>query len=247
MLERLRDIFTFNKEIEQLCWIKIRVAPPYFRCSGRRLSGLEALFEAIELWPLWLLMLQCLPNRELPKSGDVCMFGCCCGKSSCPSPEDVPSLSKKSAHPLGMLSLWYKRSTLCNLTTVTNTSHLVSEVTVLVQVSQPPTIHPRGPILNWKKLSDEEIKSTYTQLLEFKLSTLSSPNMDTCRKNPQCLDKYLQALCKAMLSPSQETILTKMYHKHLHPSWNPILNAAHRVQRRNSMIWDSGWGFGLAH
>ena len=35
--------------------------------------------------------------------------------------------------------------------------------------------------LNWKKLSDEEIGSTYT--LEFKLSTLSPPNMDTCRES----------------------------------------------------------------
>ena len=131
-------------------------------------------------------------------------------------------------------------STLSNLSTAANTSDhipLVSEVTVPVQVSQPSATHSRGPTLNWKKLSDEEINSTYTQLLESKLSTLSPPNMDICRENPQCLDKYLQSLCETMLSSSQETILTKMYHKHRYPGWNPTLNAAHRRAKNAWHYW----------
>ena len=89
-------------------------------------------------------------------------------------------------------------STLSNLSTAANTSDhipLVSEVTVPVQVSQPSATHSRGPTLNWKKLSEEEIKSTYTQLLESKLSTLSPPNMDICRENPQCLPTNICNLC----------------------------------------------------
>ena len=131
-------------------------------------------------------------------------------------------------------------STLSNLSTAANTSDhipLVSEVTVPVQVSQPSATHSRGPTLNWKKLSDEEIKSTYTQLLESKLSTLSPPNMNICRENPQCLDKYLQSLCETMLSSSQETIPTKMYHKHRHPGWNPSLNGAHRCAKNAWHYW----------
>ena len=78
-------------------------------------------------------------------------------------------------------------STLSNLSTAANTSDhipLVSEVTVPVQVSQPSATHSRGPTLNWKKLSDEEIKSTYTQLLESKLSTLSPPKHGYLQRKP---------------------------------------------------------------
>ena len=85
----------------------MRVAPLYFRCSGRILSGPdhEALFEARELMALSASDVVMSAKRELSRSGDVSMFGCCCGKTACPSPEDVLSLSKKSAHPLCMLSL----------------------------------------------------------------------------------------------------------------------------------------------
>ena len=103
-------------------------------------------------------------------------------------------------------------STLSNLSTAANISDhipLVSEVTVPVQVSQLSANHSRGPTLNWKKLSDEEIKSTYTQLLESKLSTLSPPNMNICRENPQCLDKYLQSLCETMLFPVRKQFRPK--------------------------------------
>ena len=113
-----------------------------------------------------------------------------------------------------------KCSTLNNLSSACNTSDhipLVAEVTVPAQISQQPAIYPRGPTLNWKKMSDEEIRSTYTNLLETKLSTLPFPNIDSCRENPQIMDKYLQSLCEAMLSSSQETIPTKQYHKHKHP------------------------------
>ena len=142
--------------------------------------------------------------------------------------------------PQHCLPSFSKCSTLSNLTTATNTSDyvpLVAEVAVPVQVSQPPPIHRRGSTPNWKKLSEEEIRTTYTQLLESKLSTLSSPNLDTCRENPRCLDKYLQALCEAMLSSSQETIPTKKYHKHRKPNSNPSLNAAHRRAKNAWYYW----------
>ena len=87
--------------------------------------------------------------------------------------------------PLHCLPSFSKCSTLSNLTTAANTSDhvpLVAEVAVPVQISQPPAIHVRGPTLNWKKLSEEEIITTYTLLLKSKLSTLSSPNLDTAGK-----------------------------------------------------------------
>ena len=86
-------------------------------------------------------------------------------------------------------------------------------------------------------MSDEEIRSTYTNLLETKLSTLPFPNIDSCRENPQIMDKYLQSLCEAMLSSSQETIPTKQYHKHKHPGWNPALNAAHCRAKNAWHFW----------
>ena len=119
--------------------------------------------------------------------------------------------------PQHCLPSFCKCSTLSNLTSATNTSDhvpLVAEVAVPVQVSQPSAIQLRGPTPNWKKLSEEEIRTAYTPLLESKLSTSSSPNLDTYRENPQCLEKYLQALCEAMLSSSQETIPTNKCHKH---------------------------------
>ena len=71
------------------------------------LSGPEALFDARESIAFSNSDVTMSAKRELSKSGDVSTYGCWCGRSASPSQDGVPSFSKKSAHPLCMLSLWY--------------------------------------------------------------------------------------------------------------------------------------------
>ena len=86
-----------------------------FRCSGRMLSGPEALFDARKLMALSTSGLTMSAKRELSKSGDVSTYGCWCGRSACSSPECMPSVSKKSAHLFCILSLWYSASSKASL------------------------------------------------------------------------------------------------------------------------------------
>ena len=89
-------------------WVRweMRYTPPYFKCSGIILSGPGALFEASELMASSTSDVTMSARRKLSRLGDVSTFWCC-RESACPSPENVLSLSKKSAHPLCMLSPWY--------------------------------------------------------------------------------------------------------------------------------------------
>ena len=111
---------------------------------------------------------------------------------------------------------------------------LYAEINVPIHHAAPCLQHPKQANPNWRKLTNKEIKESYTKSLHCKLMDVSIPSTEACTEDPQVIQEFLENLCSAMKTSDEENLSNKQFKRHKRPGWNRSINTAHR---RSKAAW----------
>lgn len=94
-------------------------------------------------------------------------------------------------------------------------------------------IRNKAGAYNWKKLSNDDIQSTYTQMVDETLQRQNAHN----NANPHDNLSIYQNIASTLLACSEATIPRRSYRPHLKPFWNTDIDDAHREMLQKRHVW----------